>query len=409
MDKSLVAPRAVRSARPGCTLDTIREYAAGLLAEAAESAAFGLRLREYSLRTAERTWPSAWPGSRSLAARVDTFRRYDVEPQPRPGAALVPAHGDAETGLRMCTAAAHAGSCGARSPRAGSGWTPLLGPRRRHRCSGPVRARAAWCAPSSPCPAIPPLPSRCASTGPGAVPRGRRGVLDRGRAEPAQRDRAAHRRRKKRRPVNLRRCRPPRRRRVERGLRAGTRAALAALAGELREAKQLASASHVMRRIHHQWGAARALLGLVNLARSAVTLRSAPPVRRGAAHLAGGRARRRSRGAWRPGRWPWTSRTQQARSNWPRACAQPPPAASRRAASVRRAPFTAPPLATADRAASALRENAGCRRCPGPGRTLPGSGAAPGRRRGGPAVGPRARSQQRGRGGAGPGGGTAPG
>jgi hypothetical protein len=35
-------------------LDTIREYAAGLLAEAGESAAFGLRLREYSLRTAAR-------------------------------------------------------------------------------------------------------------------------------------------------------------------------------------------------------------------------------------------------------------------------------------------------------------------------------------------------------------------
>jgi DNA-binding CsgD family transcriptional regulator len=48
----------------------------------------------------------------------------------------------------------------------------------------------------------------------------------------------------------------------------GTRAALAARDGQLREAEQLASASlTVMRRIDHQWGAARALLGLGDLAR----------------------------------------------------------------------------------------------------------------------------------------------
>ena len=52
------------------------------------------------------------------------------------------------------------------------------------------------------------------------------------------------------------------------GYALGTQAALAAQAGKLREAQQLASASvAVMRRIDQQWGAARALLGLGDLAR----------------------------------------------------------------------------------------------------------------------------------------------
>ncbi|HXW45512.1 MAG TPA: LuxR C-terminal-related transcriptional regulator, partial [Streptosporangiaceae bacterium] len=52
------------------------------------------------------------------------------------------------------------------------------------------------------------------------------------------------------------------------GYALGTRAAIAASAGKLREAEQLASASvNVMRRIDHQWGVARGLLGLGDLAR----------------------------------------------------------------------------------------------------------------------------------------------
>jgi DNA-binding CsgD family transcriptional regulator len=107
MDKSLVAsePPVLGQARYRM-LDTIREYAAGLLADAGESAAFELRLREYSLQTAERNLaigmarvPASW------AARVDTFRRYDVEAG---NLAHVLdwclAHSDAETGLRMCAA-----------------------------------------------------------------------------------------------------------------------------------------------------------------------------------------------------------------------------------------------------------------------------------------------------------------
>src|SRR5207244_11518838 len=52
------------------------------------------------------------------------------------------------------------------------------------------------------------------------------------------------------------------------GYALGTRAAIAARHGKLREAEQLATASvAVMRRIDQQWGAARALLGLGDLAR----------------------------------------------------------------------------------------------------------------------------------------------
>ena len=52
------------------------------------------------------------------------------------------------------------------------------------------------------------------------------------------------------------------------GYALGVRAAIAGLAGRLREAEQLATASiSVMRRIDQQWGVARALLGLGDLAR----------------------------------------------------------------------------------------------------------------------------------------------
>jgi hypothetical protein len=69
------------------------------------------------------------------------------------------------------------------------------------------------------------------------------------------------------------------------GYALGTRAAIAARRGKLREAEQQATASvAVMRRIDQQWGAARALLGLGDLAR----FRNHPA--------------RRTAGTWR--RWP---------------------------------------------------------------------------------------------------------
>ncbi len=107
VDKSLVVvePEVLGQTRYRM-LDTIREYAAERLAEAGESAERERRLREYSLRVAEESMavgmaikPAPW------SARVDVFRRYDIDV----GNALQVlsqclADGDAETGLRICTA-----------------------------------------------------------------------------------------------------------------------------------------------------------------------------------------------------------------------------------------------------------------------------------------------------------------
>jgi predicted ATPase/DNA-binding CsgD family transcriptional regulator len=107
VDKSLVVvePEALGQTRYRL-LNTIREYAAERLAEAGESAARHHRLRDYSLLVAEHSMavgmaiiPAPW------SARVDVFLRYDVDA----GNALQVlgrclTDGDAETGLRICTA-----------------------------------------------------------------------------------------------------------------------------------------------------------------------------------------------------------------------------------------------------------------------------------------------------------------
>jgi DNA-binding CsgD family transcriptional regulator len=107
MDKSLVVrePEVLGEARYRL-LDTIREYAAARLADAGETAAVRGRLRDYTVALAERNIaigmarvPAPW------SARVDVFRRYDVD-----GGNVLQvlghclAGGDAETGLRLCTA-----------------------------------------------------------------------------------------------------------------------------------------------------------------------------------------------------------------------------------------------------------------------------------------------------------------
>jgi predicted ATPase/DNA-binding CsgD family transcriptional regulator len=273
MDKSLVAPEpTVLGQARYRMLDTIREYAAGLLADAGESAVFGLRLREYSLRTAERNLaigmarvPASW------AARVDTFRRYDVEAG---NLAQVLdwclAHADAETGLRMCTAVSPCWIVWGTFAEGREWLDPLLALAAASGVPAGVRgaatvARAQLAMSSDPAAAEP-----LASTGLElcreaddafwiAVALNLLGeiALHTGRA-----DEGADR-------VNQALA-------VAQaagdgwneGYALGTRAALAARAGQLREAEQLASASlTVMRRIDHQWGAARALLGLGDLAR----------------------------------------------------------------------------------------------------------------------------------------------
>jgi len=106
-DKSLIelAPESLGQARYRL-LESVREYASDWLREAHEAEQFQRRRREWVLREAEDmlvTGMAIAPGPWS--ARVDIFRRYDAETanvQEVLEQSL--ANGDAETGLRLCTA-----------------------------------------------------------------------------------------------------------------------------------------------------------------------------------------------------------------------------------------------------------------------------------------------------------------
>ena len=272
VDKSLVVlePEVLGEARYRL-LDTIREYAAERLSDAGESAACQRRLRDYTVALAEHNVaigmarvPAPW------SARVDVFRRYDVD-----GGNVLQvlsqcrADGDAEMGLRLCTAVR---PC----------WI----------VRGTFAEGGEW------------LDSLLALDAP-AVPLGVQGAALVGRAQlalpsaPAEAESFAG--------AGLALCRaaddewwtasalnllsdialhtgrtdeaaPAADEALaiaqaagdgwNEGYALGVRAAIAGLAGRLREAEQLATASiSVMRRIDQQWGVARALLGLGDLAR----------------------------------------------------------------------------------------------------------------------------------------------
>jgi predicted ATPase/DNA-binding CsgD family transcriptional regulator len=107
VDKSLVVVESeVLGQARYRLLDSIREYAAGRLEESGETKTFQLRLRDYTIGEAERNLAIglAWIEA-PWSARVDVFRRYDAEIG---NVWLVLsgclADGDAETGLRICTA-----------------------------------------------------------------------------------------------------------------------------------------------------------------------------------------------------------------------------------------------------------------------------------------------------------------
>jgi predicted ATPase/DNA-binding CsgD family transcriptional regulator len=106
-DKSLLeaAPEVLGQARYRL-LETVREYAAGWLSRAGEAETFRQRRRDYTVREAEESVamgmgrvPAPW------SARVDMFRRFDAEAaNVHEVLAQCLASGDAETGLRICTA-----------------------------------------------------------------------------------------------------------------------------------------------------------------------------------------------------------------------------------------------------------------------------------------------------------------
>jgi predicted ATPase len=107
VDKSLVVrePEVLGQARYRL-LDTIREYAAERLAVAGETDACQRRLRDYTVGVAEHNLAIGMARvAAPWSARVDVFRRYDVETgNIAQVLSRCRAEGDAGTGMRICTA-----------------------------------------------------------------------------------------------------------------------------------------------------------------------------------------------------------------------------------------------------------------------------------------------------------------
>ena len=272
VDKSLVVldPEVLGQARYRM-LDTIREYAEMRLAQAGESAAVRLRLRDYALRTAEQNLmigmarvPAPW------ATRVDVFRRYDVDA----GNVVRVLNwcleaGDAEAGLRICAAVSPCWIVWGTFGEGGEWLRSLLAldmtavPAWVQGAAMVVRAQLVL--PSDPAAASSLATDGlklCREAGDGywtavALNLLSEIALHTGRTDEAEAsaDEA----------LSIAQAAGDG---WNEGYALGTQGAIAARQGKLREAEQLATASlSVMRRIDQQWGAARALLGLGDLAR----------------------------------------------------------------------------------------------------------------------------------------------
>ncbi len=272
VDKSLVVldPELLGQARYRM-LDTIREYASMRLAQAGESAAVRLRLRDYTLRTAEQNLmigmarvPAPW------ATRVDVFRRYDVDAG---NVARVLnwclEAGDAEAGLRICAAVSPCWIVWGTFGEGGEWLRSLLAldmtaiPAWVQGAAMVVRAQLALA--NDPAAALPLATDGlklCREAGDEywtalALNLLSEIALHTGRTDEAETssDEA----------LSIAQAAGDG---WNEGYALGTRAAIAGRRGKLREAEQLATASvSVMQRIDQQWGAARALLGLGDLAR----------------------------------------------------------------------------------------------------------------------------------------------
>ncbi|MBV9205046.1 MAG: AAA family ATPase [Actinobacteria bacterium] len=272
VDKSLVVPEpAVLGQTRYRMLDTIREYAAARLAEAGELDGAAAALRDYVLRTSEQNFavgmarvPAPW------RARVDVFRRYDVDASNVSQAlSWCRDHGDATAGLRICTAVSPCWIAWG-SFTEGSEWLDSFlaldsagVPPGVRGAATVVRAQLALSSDPAHAEALAGHGLKlCREAGNGywtavalnllseiMLHTGRTGeaaaCADDALAIAAEDGDGWNE-----------------------GYALGTRAAIAAREGKMREAQQLASASaSVMRRIDQQWGVARALLGLGDLAR----------------------------------------------------------------------------------------------------------------------------------------------
>jgi len=252
-------------------LDTIREYAASRLADAGEATMMQRRLRDYSLREVEhlhRVGMALIPAS--CSARVDVFRRFDAEAgNLRQVLSYCLAEGDAETGLRICTAArpvwivrgsfaegaewldsflgldAPAVPAGVRGPA-------LVGRAQLALASDPAGAGAR---------AAEGL-QLCREAGEESWMSAALNLLAEVSLHAGRADEAAARADQ---ALAIARKAGDK---WDEGYALGTMAAAAGQRGDLREAQRLAEAAlAVMRDIDQQWGAARTLLGLAELAR----------------------------------------------------------------------------------------------------------------------------------------------
>ena len=272
VDKSLVMPDpAVLGQTRYRMLDTIRQYASARLADTGELARFQAAFRDYALRTSEQNLaigmarvPAPW------RARVDVFRRYDVDASNVfEVLSWCLAQGDAEAGLRLCTAVSPCWIVWGSFTEGGEWLDSLLAldlsavPAGVRGAATVVRAQLAL---SSDPAAAEFLAGQglklCRDAGDRFWTAIALNLLSEITLHTGRTDEATA-------------CANEALSIAQEasdgwneGYALGTRAAVAAREGRLREAEQLASASvSVMRRIDQQWGAARGLLGLGDLAR----------------------------------------------------------------------------------------------------------------------------------------------
>jgi predicted ATPase/DNA-binding CsgD family transcriptional regulator len=272
VDKSLVVlePEVLGEARYRM-LDTIREYAAERLADAGESVACHHRLRDYTVALAEHNLAI---GMAQVTApwsdRVDVFRRYDVD-----GGNVLQvlsqclADGDAETGLRVCTAVRPCWIVRGTFAEGGEWLDSLLAiaaPAVPIGVQGAALVgRAQLALPSAPAEAESFAGAGlalCRAAGDEWWTASALNLLSEIALHTGRTDEAAVAADE---ALSIAQAAGDG---WNEGYALGVRAAIAALAGRLREAEQLAKSSiSIMRRIDQNWGVARALLGLGDLAR----------------------------------------------------------------------------------------------------------------------------------------------
>jgi len=252
-------------------LETIREYAAARLAAAGEDVALRGRLRDYTLGVAEDAMsigmalvPAPW------SALVDVFRRWDADAgNAREALSWCLARGDAETGLRICTAVRPCWIVRG-SYAEGAEWfdsflaadlsavppsvhgPALIGRAQLALASDPQQALA-WAAAGL---------ELCRTAGERFWTATALNLLAEAALHTGHADEAV--KRSEEALANARQALD----KWNEGYALGTRAAAAGQQGNLREAQEFAEAAlSVMREIDQRWGAARTLLGLGDLAR----------------------------------------------------------------------------------------------------------------------------------------------